>query len=150
MINLVSLNISNNQILSFDGMHTLLNLEVLIASNNKISSAVQVHKLSSNQKLRELSLQGNPISNKNIMAYRSEVVMVLPHLYILDGSDLTREKQHVPNVSFQSQASTDQQIPSARAAPPSQLSSMDDGLNRQMEEQPMITDAHYRRSLLTQ
>ena len=64
LVNLEELNISNNQLLSLDGLQSLAKLRVLDASSNLISSVTEVARLNMNINLRSLHLKGNPIANK--------------------------------------------------------------------------------------
>jgi Leucine-rich repeat (LRR) protein len=63
-VNLVSLDISSNRLISFEGLAQLQNLRTLNAADNKIASAVAVNKLRVLGSLSTLVLKGNPISMK--------------------------------------------------------------------------------------
>ena len=64
LINLTELNVSNNQLLSLDGLSTLQRLHLLDVSSNLISSVTEVAKLNMNGALRSLTLKANPIAGK--------------------------------------------------------------------------------------
>ena len=64
LVNLVELNVSNNQLLSLDGLKGLSKLRVLDAGSNLISSVTEVARLNQNVALECLTLKGNPIANK--------------------------------------------------------------------------------------
>lgn len=61
---LVSLDVSQNQISTLDGLRTLSALESLNLEGNLIRSVQEVAKLSTCAALRRLVLQGNPIAEK--------------------------------------------------------------------------------------
>ena len=64
LVNLTELNLSNNRLFTLEGLEKLTKLAKLDVSQNMISSVTEVAKLGINMELRELTLQGNPISNR--------------------------------------------------------------------------------------
>jgi len=64
LVNLVSLDVSNNKIMTLDGLQTLKLLQRLDISNNLIGSVIEINKLKCNGALRFLTLVGNPITQK--------------------------------------------------------------------------------------
>ena len=81
--------ISYNQIGSFSGIEKLVNLQVLYASNNKISQWPDVERLQALPKLRELNLVNNPLMQKTVDSdarWDVEVIKRLEKLKILDGA----------------------------------------------------------------
>ena len=64
LVNLTELNLSNNSLITLDGLESLTKLVKLDISKNSIASVTEVAKLGINMELSELSLQGNPIANR--------------------------------------------------------------------------------------
>jgi Leucine-rich repeat (LRR) protein len=64
LVNLVSLDVSNNKIMTLDGLQALRLLQRFDITNNLIGSVIEVNKLKCNGALRFLTLGGNPIAQK--------------------------------------------------------------------------------------
>ena len=76
-LKLEKLNLENNYIRVIEGIGQLENLETLNISNNRISTVVNLRPLSLNVGLRNLYLQGNPVSF--LGRYRPSLISFVPH-----------------------------------------------------------------------
>ena len=81
-LKLEKLNLENNYIRVIEGIGQLENLETLNISNNRISTVVNLRPLSLNVGLRNLYLQGNPVSF--LGRYRPSLISFVPHLDHID------------------------------------------------------------------
>ncbi|CAF1254316.1 unnamed protein product [Rotaria magnacalcarata] len=73
-------------------------LKVLNLSNNQISSFDQIARIRTLYELRELYLQGNPIEHSE--HYRLLVISYIPNLQILDGIDINEDERKQAKEQF--------------------------------------------------
>ena len=85
-LQLETLNLENNYIRVVEGIGQLENLKTLNISNNRISTVVNLRPLSLNVGLRNLHLQGNPVSF--LGRYRPSLISFVPHLDHIDDVPL--------------------------------------------------------------
>ena len=85
-LKLMNLNLENNCVRVIQGIGQLENLETLNLANNRISTVVNLRPLSLNVGLRNLFLDGNPVSY--LGRYRPSLISFVPHLDHIDGVPL--------------------------------------------------------------
>uniref|UniRef100_A0A8C5N450 Leucine rich repeat containing 9 n=1 Tax=Leptobrachium leishanense TaxID=445787 RepID=A0A8C5N450_9ANUR len=88
---LVCLSLEENRIRELNNLPLLFKLKKLLLKNNKIQELSEVENLEIFPCLVELSIFGNPISNK--ASYRLSLVLRLQNLLILDGIAVTAEER---------------------------------------------------------
>ena len=86
MPNLEVLSLSSNKISSLFPLSYCLNLREIILRNNNIYSFDELYHLKNLPKLKELWLEGNPISQENF--YIKKVLNILPKLHTLDNKNI--------------------------------------------------------------
>eukprot|EP01031_Cornospumella_fuschlensis_P012714 gene12714-15538_t len=82
-----SLLLSNNALLSVEGVEQFSNVDTLSLSNNLIRYMEDLAALQTLSQLKKLSLQGNPVAK--LPFYRDFIVSLCPHLEVLDGIRIT-------------------------------------------------------------
>jgi len=88
--------ISYNQIASLAGIEKLVNLQVLLMSNNKIDKWPEVERLQALPKLRDLNLVNNPIWTKTEgegLSWRIELLKRLDKIKVIDGQLVEDEER---------------------------------------------------------
>lgn len=93
-VRLQSLDLSNNEIVSLEGLEHLQLLETLNLYLNQISSRTELFRLRHNQNLRDLDVRLNPISTRDPKC-RLYSIHLLPHLCRLDALEVTAGERSV-------------------------------------------------------
>ncbi|CAE7901986.1 Lrrc49 [Symbiodinium microadriaticum] len=91
LVSLTELNIRRNSISTTAGVDQVPQLQRLFASHNNIVLHEDLRFLSAATNLRELTLDGNPISDKN-KAYHVHIVTLCPNLEVLDNVKVEARK----------------------------------------------------------
>jgi hypothetical protein len=76
-----------NRVRTLDGLQSLAVLHTLQLQSNRIKGELELRQLSLNRGLRQLRLEGNPVT-QNTAAYKARVRQWLPQLHTLDGTQL--------------------------------------------------------------
>ena len=82
LASLTELNLRRNFIERVSGLERLPMLQRVFLSHNLISALGDVDCLFQVRFLIELSLDGNPVSNKDAIAYRNAVILVLKYSFL--------------------------------------------------------------------
>ncbi|KAJ1367453.1 hypothetical protein KIN20_028364 [Parelaphostrongylus tenuis] len=80
------IDISNNEVTSFDGISELKELTDVWANDNRISSWAEVDKLSGLDKLDTIYLERNPIYESDRTGYRRKVMLALQQVKQIDAT----------------------------------------------------------------
>ena len=83
MTNLEYISLSSNKISSLSALTNCFNLKELFLRNNSICSFKELYHLQNLSHLKELWLDGNPISSD--VFYRKKVLNILPQIHFLDN-----------------------------------------------------------------
>ncbi|KAG3253354.1 hypothetical protein PI124_g2045 [Phytophthora idaei] len=95
--------LSQNNLLSLEGIDQFSAVRLLSVGGNLISSDKEVARLNELAQLRNLNLMGNPLCDQP--NYRLRVIALLTKLQVLDNSDITKkERDTAPHVAAQDNA----------------------------------------------
>eukprot|EP00039_Didymoeca_costata_P007307 m.98403 g.98403 ORF g.98403 m.98403 type:complete len:610 (+) comp13634_c0_seq1:217-2046(+) len=109
------IDLSNNLIVSLEGLSTLIMLEKLNLYMNKIPNLTEIVRLRHNQNLRSVDLRLNPISNRS-QEYRMVLIHLIPNLTHVDNLDVTTKDRSAALQYF----TTDQAVEFTTTARPQQ------------------------------
>ncbi|CRG94880.1 leucine-rich repeat protein [Plasmodium gallinaceum] len=99
--NIISLDISFNNLVTIDdSLLVLNNLKTLYIHSNKIENIGEIQKLESLSKLKNLTLENNPIMELYNKFYRPFVIHYLPHIKSLDFHDVTKIEKNKSDITF--------------------------------------------------
>ncbi|KAG2867418.1 hypothetical protein PC116_g4872 [Phytophthora cactorum] len=100
---ITALYLSQNNLLSLEGIDQFSAVRLLSVGGNLISSDKEVARLNELAQLRNLNLMGNPLCDQP--NYRLRIIALLTKLQVLDNSDITkRERDTAPHVAAQDNA----------------------------------------------
>uniref|UniRef100_A0A1I8BAA4 Protein phosphatase 1 regulatory subunit 22 n=1 Tax=Meloidogyne hapla TaxID=6305 RepID=A0A1I8BAA4_MELHA len=85
-VKLQVLDAAGNSISCLDNLEHLQELEDIWLNNNKISSWLEVDKLSKLKSLQTVYLEHNPIYNEGCANYRRKAILALPQIQQLDAT----------------------------------------------------------------
>ena len=112
----LELDVSSNKIASLEPLNlcsdNLNGLKVINVSNNAIENLEELIHLASLKKLISIDLSGNPIAD--VDEFRTEVVMRVPNLQMINGVDVTLEERN--NAKALSQQRKEEAAAAAAAA----------------------------------
>eukprot|EP00933_Yihiella_yeosuensis_P014564 TRINITY_DN13012_c1_g1_i1.p1 TRINITY_DN13012_c1_g1~~TRINITY_DN13012_c1_g1_i1.p1 ORF type:complete len:884 (+),score=159.60 TRINITY_DN13012_c1_g1_i1:180-2831(+) len=103
---LSELNIRRNSLLNIEGIQGVPQLQRLFASHNRISVLEGVVELGCLKQVKEVALDGNPVSGNFSKVYRGHIVSLCPSLENLDGKEVSnqdREDSRHPDPDHSSQ-----------------------------------------------
>jgi protein TilB len=93
------LNLAINNIERIENLEQLEFLQKLDLTLNFVGQLTSVESLRANRHLEELFLTGNPCTD--FIGYRDYVITVLPHISMLDGTEITRTERLLAKKGFQ-------------------------------------------------
>ncbi|KAG6973316.1 hypothetical protein JG688_00003603 [Phytophthora aleatoria] len=100
---ITALYLSQNNLLSLEGIDQFSAVRLLSVGGNLISSDKEVARLNELAQLRNLNLMGNPLCDQP--NYRLRIIALLTKLQVLDNGDITkRERDTAPHVAAQDNA----------------------------------------------